>query len=626
MYKTITILIISLCIPAAFSQHITWQSCYGSSLGEHPYGLLKTKSGYIISTTIHDNELQIPGYHGENDACLIGLDTSGNFLWHRCYGGSKDDTFNKTIQNPDNTYHVLGYSKSDDGDLNTPIQGLYDSWLVKLDRSFKIIWQRTFGSPSTEQFRDALLTTDGGLLVLSRVSIAGYNVSVVYGPSDLWVCKFSPDGEMEWEKTIGNYYNDNALSIRKTNRKDMDTYYIIGSSEYVGGMVECRKSSGYDQDVIIYEIDRAGNLLRQFCYGGSNDDLGKDVLPLRDGFIFTASTKSNDMDVSGNHGEHDIWVVRCDTSGAILWQKCFGGSDYEYPVFIDTAQNGSYVVIGNTFSIDGDVIGQHSLTGGDDVWVFSIDSVGNIMSSQCFGSTAYEYSLHNTIARNGNYDYTISIGAQSNSGDVTCLPYPGAVDDIWTFNVRICDFMIPTIPTKPSGPDSLCSNATPVSVFTTQTANLAWAYQWQIAPPEAGSISGSSIQAEVQWNPAYDGQANIKVRSSNDCGYSAYSDSTMVIVRNCSSIEEILAKGGFVKVYPNPASGTVNFELSSVWQQYFGHTPPVLQLHDVSGQKLMERNFIENSLRINLSHLKPGMYFWTLSNTAQSLHGKLVVE
>ncbi|MEW6136510.1 MAG: hypothetical protein AB1583_12450, partial [Bacteroidota bacterium] len=523
MHKVILILLFWLIFHTSFSQIITWQSCYGSSNGEIPSDLLKIKTGYIISTTVLDNELQIPGYHGENDACLIGLDTSGNLLWHHCYGGSKDDGFNKTLQNTDNSYYVLGDSQSDDGDLNTPIHGLSDLWLVKLDSNFNIIWQRTFGSPSTEQFRDAVLTSEGGLLVLSRVSIAGYNVSVVYGPNDLWVCKFSPDGELEWEKTIGNYYNDNALSLRKTSRKDLDTYYIIGSSEHGGGMVECRKSDDFDQDVIIYEIDRAGNLLKQFCYGGSQSDLGYDILPLKDGFIFCASTRSNDMDVSGNHGGNgDIWIVRCDTSGAILWQKCYGGSDGECPVYIDTAQNGSYVVIGYSYSSDGDVVG-HQLSWLADVWVLSIDSAGTLLSSQCFGSTGHEYPERNTVVRNGNHSYTLSVGAYYNNGDIECLPFPCQYNnckyDIWTFNVLICDFSMPATPSRPTGPVHACSASGKASQYTVP-AIPNQTHQWRLEPAQAGSLSPSGDTLYVYWQQGYQGTAAIIAKGVNGCGAS----------------------------------------------------------------------------------------------------------
>ena len=44
------------------------------------------------------------------------------------------------------------------------------------------------------------------------------------------------------------------------------------------------------------------------------------------GYLLVGSTYSNDIDVSGNHGESDMWVIKIDTIGNINWQKCIGGS------------------------------------------------------------------------------------------------------------------------------------------------------------------------------------------------------------------------------------------------------------------------------------------------------------
>ena len=617
MHKAISFLVFWFCFQASHAQHLTWQSCYGSSNWESSEDLLKTKAGYIISTTVIDNELQIPGYHGENDACLVGLDTTGNFLWHRCYGGSKDDGFDKTLQNTDNTYYVIGYSQSDDGDLNTPIQGLYDSWLVKLDSNFNIIWQRTFGSPSTEQFRDAVLTSDGGLLVLSRVSVAGYNVSVVYGSSDLWVCKFSPDGELEWEKTIGNYYTDNALSLRKTLRNDLDTYYIIGSTEHAGGMVTCRKSEGEDQDIIIYEIDRAGNLLRQFCYGGSQSDLGRDILPLADGFILCAKTESNDMDVSGNHGgAGDIWIVRCDTSGAILWQKCYGGIEGDFPSYIDTAQNGSFVVIGASYSSDGDVLGQH---GYKDIWVLSVDSVGTLLNSQCFGSTGYEDPGRNTVVRNGNRSYTISVGAYQNTGDITCLPYPGniSLEDIWTFNVKFCEGLYASTPARPVGPHVVCSSLTPQSTYYVHAAALAQTYEWSIYPAECGTLVQQDTNISITWAAGWEGDVALRARALNECGPSEWSVTHYADVHTCIGITELSQSG--IRLWPNPANHILNIALPQNMQ-----LPIHLTLTDLTGRVLQSQQLTQAQTAINLSSLPQGVFFCHLASTEINLTAKIV--
>jgi hypothetical protein len=446
-------------------------------------------------------------------------------------------------------------------------------------------------------------------------------VSQYFGAMDLWVCKFSPDGELEWEKTIGNYDNDNALSLRKTFRKDLDTYYIIGSSEHLGGMVQCRKSEGYDEDVIIYEIDREGNLLRQLCYGGSQGDLGYDILPLKDGFIFCALTESNDMDVSGNHGKSDVWVVRCDTSGAILWQKCYGGSDHEGPVYIDTAQNETYVIIGTSYSSNGDVAG-HQPSWMADVWVLSIDSMGNLLSSKCFGSRGQEYPERNTVVRNGNHSFTISVKAEYNNGDIECLPFPCQYNnckyDIWTFNVLICDFSMPATPSRPTGPTHACSASGKASQYTVP-AIPNQTHQWRLEPAQAGSLSPSGDTLYVYWQQGYQGTAAIIAKGVNGCGASDWSQPFFTEVENCTGI--IPHNAASIEVFPNPAFGYFNIACENVTAY-----EAVFTLYTLSGIPI-RRTLLESPLtRIDCKELPSGLYFWCVATKRGQIQGKIIIQ
>lgn len=618
MRKILLIILFSmLCIINTFSQALVWQSCYGTIKSESPAAILKTERGYIITTPT--GGIEIPGYHAGTDGCLIGFDTSGNFLWHRCYGGSDADVFYMTLQNDDKTYYIAGSTASEDGDLNTPIHGPTDLWLVKLDSNFNIIWQRTFGSDYNEEFRDMSLTSEGGVIILSRVFVGGYNVSQLYGSNDLWVVKFSPGGELEWEKTLGNEESDNALSICRTLRQDLETYYIIGSSDRWGGTVECRKSGGYDSDIIIYEIDRVGNLVRQYCYGGSQNDLGRDILPLKDGFIFTASTSSSDMDVSYNHGDDDIWVVRCDSAGAIRWQRCYGGSDSEWPVYIDTARNGRFVIVGTTESPDGDVVGYHNYYLDRDVWVLSLDSLGNLITSRCFGSYGDEFSEDHGTVRSGSYNYTLALGAKENSGDITCLPYPGNRYDMWIFNIKFCEDIYGLTPGRPEGPGVVCSGISPQSIYWVGPVSFAESYAWSLYPAEAGTLAGSDTSVVVSWTPDYEGTATLVVRGKNECGYSVYSPPLLIEVQTCAGLGEAGQSG--MRVWPNPAGEQFHVLLPGEMS-----LPARLVLYHSTGEKVRDELLGEANTSIELRQLASGLYFWSISHRGGTARGKIMIQ
>src|SRR6185295_9911162 len=98
------------------------------------------------------------------------------------------------------------------------------------------------------------------------------------------------------------------------------------------GDVNCNFKGG--SDVWLVCIDATGNILWQQCYGGSDDEIPHRIVRTNDyGFLFTASTFSNDGDVSGNHGASDVWVVKLDSMGLLQWQRCIGSTAGEDPEF-----------------------------------------------------------------------------------------------------------------------------------------------------------------------------------------------------------------------------------------------------------------------------------------------------
>ena len=111
----------------------------------------------------------------------------------------------------------------------------------------------------------------------------------------------------------------------------------------------------------------------QKCLGGSNDDWAYSIQQTSDsGFIVAGFTNSDDGDVSGNHGGYfDAWVVKLNNSGDIEWQKCLGGTDYDYAYSIHQTSDGGFIVAGNTASNDGDVSGNHG--GYYDAWVVKLN-------------------------------------------------------------------------------------------------------------------------------------------------------------------------------------------------------------------------------------------------------------
>ena len=108
----------------------------------------------------------------------------------------------------------------------------------------------------------------------------------------------------------------------------------------------------------------------QRSLGGSSYDRAYSIYQTTDGgFIVAGESKSNDGDVSGNHGDKDYWVVKLNSAGDIVWQRALGGNSDDIASSIRQTTDGGFIVAGRSSSNDGDVSGNHGLY---DYWVVKL--------------------------------------------------------------------------------------------------------------------------------------------------------------------------------------------------------------------------------------------------------------
>ena len=172
----------------------------------------------------------------------------------------------------------------------------------------------------------------------------------------------------------------------------------------------------------------------QKCYGGTGNEEPGGMIQTRDGgYIMAGQTHSSNGDVSSNHGNYDLWVVKMNAGGVIQWQKTYGGSQDEYGGAIIESLDGGYIIAGSTNSSDGDLTGIfHGDSTQSDVWVLKIDSAGIIQWQKTFGGSKTDYAT--SIVHGGEGEYIISAETSSNDGDVKGY-HGGSGADIWLFAV-----------------------------------------------------------------------------------------------------------------------------------------------------------------------------------------------
>lgn len=193
-----------------------------------------TDGGYLLggdsNSSISGDKTEAS--EGNTDYWVVKLDGSGNIEWQNSIGGSHLDFLKSIIETTDGGYLLGGYSSSGiSGDKTEASLGYTDYWVVKLDGSGNIDWQNTIGGIEGEDYIYTVIqTTDGGYMLggISTSGISGDKTEISQGAADYWVVKLDGSGNIEWQKTIGGDSDDFLFSLMQT----MDGGYLLGGASY----------------------------------------------------------------------------------------------------------------------------------------------------------------------------------------------------------------------------------------------------------------------------------------------------------------------------------------------------------------------------------------------------------
>jgi len=241
--------------------------------------------------------------------------------------------------------------------------------------------------------------------------------------ADCWILKLDGNGNLVWQKTLGGTNNDVAFSITKTIDGG---YAVAGFSASNDSDVTGHHGTSATDDYWVVKLDSNENMQWEKSLGGTGDDWAYSVIQTTDhGYAIAGYSDSNDGDVNGNHGNGDEWIVKLDSTGVIQWSRTLGGSGSEQARSIIQSSDGGYVVVGETASNDGDVIGYHGDTTVQfwepDYWIVKLDGAGNIQWQKALGGTSTDQAY--SILQTSMGDYVVAGQSGSNDGDVTFNHY-----------------------------------------------------------------------------------------------------------------------------------------------------------------------------------------------------------
>jgi hypothetical protein len=273
--------------------------------------------------------------------------------------------------------------------------------LVPMTALAQITFERTYGGPGTDRAYSLDQTGDGGYI------IAGSTRSFGAGLDDVYLIKTDNAGDTMWTRTYGGSQSDVANWVEQTS----DEGYIITGLTYSFG-------AGL-RDLYLIKTDSAGDTVWTRTYGGPDLDAGGSVRETSDGgYVIAGSTWSYGA------GAEDVYLIKTDSIGDVVWTRTYGGADMENGWSIEETSDEGYIIAGFTRSFG---------AGSYDVYLVKTDSLGDTVWTRTYGGAAADYAWSVEETGDGGYiiaGETWSFGA--GMGDAFLVKTDSGGDTVWT--------------------------------------------------------------------------------------------------------------------------------------------------------------------------------------------------
>ncbi|WP_298779505.1 hypothetical protein [uncultured Polaribacter sp.] len=317
--------------------------------------------------------------------------TNNNFaetITVKTLGGTNNETLNSVVKTADGGYAVLGFTQSNNFDINTKNNESFDFWVMKFSSEDILIWSKTFGGTDDDRGADIIATNDGGFALLGYSKSNDGNVTTNAGSQDFWVIKITADGNITWQKTFGFSGADYGTTLLQTSDNG---FLLTGVLDVTasGGQGNSKTSNKHaGGDIWAIKLNNSGTLEWSKFYGGSFTDTPFGIVETTDNnYIIAASSDSEDFNISNNKGTYDFWILKISADGALIWEQSFGGSQIDEPRAITATDDGNFIVIGDTRSFDIDVAINN---GAADLWMIKISNEGTLIWEKTIGSTSFD--------------------------------------------------------------------------------------------------------------------------------------------------------------------------------------------------------------------------------------------
>jgi hypothetical protein len=267
----------------------------------------KTYTGSVFDegqgiTQLPDSSYAVTGSSGafsstSGQAYLMLVDSLGDHLWTKSYGGAGSDWGRRVFHKPGVGFVIAGYT-------NTTDDGSFNFYLIETDESGELISEKNFGTSNWERLWDAVMLSDEGFLLVGETEGATSELK------DMYIVRTDDQGDTLWTKTISTQYDDIAYAVTIVN----DTTVAIGGDSWEND--EPRST--------ILNMHINGDINWQTYYGDTVET------GIRDLEYFDNGLYAGGYIVPLGKVDWDIWALRTDMNGAFVndLTQDFQGTDF----------------------------------------------------------------------------------------------------------------------------------------------------------------------------------------------------------------------------------------------------------------------------------------------------------